>query len=83
MTNLTKDSTKNEILEALSEMEELEIEDEVPYENLNISMTKYKGIDGYFYDDNYNQYWINDPYDFEIDEEGNTSLPNAIWLKNI
>jgi len=80
MTTLT---TSTEILDALYSvsMEDWKVEDTVYLNDLDTDAIKYHHVEGYFYSDNFNEYWIADPNDFETDDEGYTSMPNAIWLR--
>ena len=78
MTNLTN----TEILENLYSVpaEDWKREDEVYLNGLDTTAVKYSHCEGYFYSDNFNSYWIADAYDFETDEDGNITMPNAVWL---
>lgn len=76
--------TKTEILEALASIpaEDWVREDIVYLNDLDSDAVKYEHCEGYYYSDNHNQYWIADPNDFEVDDDGYISMPNAVWLKN-
>ena len=75
---------KTEILNSLNSVDSNDwvLEDSVYLNDLDTTAHKYEHCDGYFYSDNHNDYWIADPNDFEIDEDENITMPNAVWLKN-
>ena len=70
--------TKAEILESLASVDtnEWEVVDSIYLNDLDTTAYNYAHVDGYFYSDNFNKFWISDPHDFD----SNGDLINPIWL---
>lgn len=71
---------RTELLKIEKTLVDAKVEDKVYLNDLDTMAYAYEGIEGYWYSDNFNAYWIKDPYDYEVDEDGIISMPNAVWL---
>lgn len=75
--------TKSEILEIMGTLDTGNFTEEISINEAGLGTAYYyEELKGYLVDDNYHTYFLPSPYDFEVDEEGNTSFPNMVWLKS-
>ena len=73
--------TKEEILSSLNSVDymEWEVVDSIYLNNLDTTAHNYSHVDGYFYSDSFNKFWVLDPHDFD----SNGDLINPVWLKSL